>query len=227
MDMTPLSSQMNIRRELGRKSLVASHGLEAITRLILKGIERILFAVLDEATAVTVEEYVVSFFPSFALLYCLRRKSVVSNEVGYLSDFKTKDFKKVVIVGGGPTPFTALHWANVYCGPVVVLDKSGLAKLLSKKLVKRLGIKNIEILNVRGEDYEDYGNCIVSISLYAENKEMIVRRVLENKEGNNVIFLRAFIDEACKSLGKKWKVIEQTSDFRTLVSGPLRSPAIK
>lgn len=218
---------MSIGGERSGEEFLISLPLRRVTRLILKGIERILFAVLDEAAAVTVEEYIVSFFPSFALHYCLRRKSVVSNEVGYLSDFKTKDFKKVVIVGGGPTPFTALHWANVYCGPVVVLDKSGLAKLLSEKLVKRLGIKNIEILNVRGEDYKDYGNCIVSISLYAENKEMIVRRVLENKEGNNVIFLRAFIDEACKSLGKKWEVIEQTSDFRTLVSGPIRSPVTK
>jgi hypothetical protein len=56
---------------------------------------------------------------------------------------------------------------------------------------------------------------------------MILRRVLENGKGNNLIFLRAFIDEECKSWGKKWKVIEQTSDFRTLVSGPIRSPAIK
>jgi hypothetical protein len=227
MDMTPLSSQMNIGGAWGRKRLFASSGLEAISRRILGSIERILFTVLDEAAAITVEEYIVSFFPSFALLYCLRRKSVVSNEVGYLSDFKSENFKKVVIVGGGPTPFTALHWANVYCGPVVVLDKSGLAKLLSEKLVKRLGIKNIEILNVRGEDYKDYGNCIVSISLYAQNKEMIVRRVLENKEGNNVIFLRAFIDEACKSFGKEWKVIAQKAHFHTLVLGPNRSPAIK
>jgi len=217
---------MSMGGEPSGEEFVISPPLRRGTPLILKGIERILFAVLDETRAVTVEEYMVSLFPSFALQYCLRRKSVVSNETRYLSDLKTKDFKKVVIVGGGPAPFTALHWANVYCGPVVVLDKSGLAKLLSEKLVKRLGIKNIEILNVRGEDYKDYGNCIVSISLYAENKEMIVRRVLENREGNNVIFLRAFIDEACKSF-TKWKVIEQTSDFGTLVLGPLHSPAIK
>jgi hypothetical protein len=227
MEMTPLSSQMNIRGECGRKRLFASSGLEAITGRIVGSIERILFTVLDEARAVTVEEYVFSLFPSFALQYCLRRKSVVSNEVSYLSHFKADDFEKVVIVGGGPTPFTALHWANIYPGPIVVLDKNGLAKIFSQKLVKRLGIKNIEILNLSGEDYQDYKNCIVSISLYAQNKEMIVRRVLENKGGNNLIFLRAFAHEEYNALGMEWEVIEQKSDFRTLVLGPNRSPAIK
>lgn len=218
---------MSMGGERSGEEFVISPPLRRVTHLMLKGIERILFTVLDETMAITVEEYIVSFFPSVALEYCLRRKSVVSNEVKYLSDFKTDDLKKVVIVGGGPTPFTALYWANIYPGPIVVLDKNGLAKVLSEKLVKKLGIKNIEILNVRGEDYDDYRNCIVSISLYAENKEMIAKRVLENEEGNNLIFLRAFVDEEYKSLGKEWKVIEQKAHFHTLVLGPVHSPAIK
>jgi hypothetical protein len=79
---------------------------------------------------------------------------------------------------------------------------------------------NQSTLNVKGEDYDGYRNCIVFISLYDEHKEMIAKRVFENEEGNNLIFLRAFVDEEYKSLGKGWKVIEQKSDFHTLVLGP-------
>ena len=162
------------------------------------------------------EEYIVSLFPFLVKEYSLTREFIVFNELKYFN-FKIDNFKKLVMVGGGCLPFTPMFWAKYFTGPIVVLDKSKLATIISKRLIQKLGIKNVEILNLRGEDYDDYKDCIVLIGLHAEDKRMIIKKILENGDGNNVIFVRSFIDEQYNSLGKKWEVIEQNSNFHTLV----------
>jgi len=196
---------------------MAYSGAKKIEHLIFKIMERALFILFDQKNAIVIEEYIVSFFPSLVKEYCLTRQPVVSNELRYVDHYGIKKFEKVVIVGGGSAPFTAMYWANFFKGPIVVLDKSRSAKLFSEKLISKSNITNITILNQRGEDYNGYNNCIVIISLYAENKRGILEKIFENRRGNNMILLRSFFDEQFDSLSNKWEVIEQNSNFHTLV----------
>ncbi|OGW37695.1 MAG: hypothetical protein A2Y97_05575 [Nitrospirae bacterium RBG_13_39_12] len=191
---------------------------EKMRYFLFRFIERGLFLLFNQKNAIMIEEYMVSFFPSLAKEYCLTRETVTSNEIQYLKTLRIENYEAIVIVGGGATPFTAIHWASLYPIPVVVLDKSKLAKEASEKLIRKLGFKNIKIINQYGEDYNGYKNCIIIISLYADNKEMILKKILENAGGKIVIFLRSFIDEQHDSLIKKWQIIDQNANFRTLVT---------
>ncbi len=64
---------------------------------------------------------------------------------------------KVVFVGGGPLPLTAILLAQVYGKHVTIVEKEKEAAVLSAKLCRALGLqKQVSIVNVAAEDFTGY-----------------------------------------------------------------------
>ncbi len=189
--------------------------IENFTYRILK---RSLFFIFSKNTAITLEEYISSLFPFLAKEHCLTRQGFLSNERKAIYGHKIDSFKSITVVGGGAVPFTAIYWAKFFPGPITVLDKDKAAFTLGKRLVKKLGIRNVSFVRQWGETYSEYENNIVAISLYAENKEAILRRVLESKSTRALVILRVFKDEPIDSVGFSWNKVEHGYEFNTLIS---------
>ncbi|MBW2173007.1 MAG: hypothetical protein JRF69_13775, partial [Deltaproteobacteria bacterium] len=166
--------------------------IENVTYRIVK---RSLFLIFKKDTAITLEESVSSLFPFLAKEHCLTRRGFLSNERKAVYGHKINSFKSITVVGGGAVPFTAIYWAKFFPGPITVLDKDKTAFALGKRLVKKLGIENISFIRQWGETYSEYENSIVAISLYAENKDAILRKVLESKSTRALVLLRVFKNE--------------------------------
>ncbi len=187
------------------------------SQIIFSYMETVLRAVMGQNNTIILKEHVASFFPKLVEEYCRARSPVILNEIEYVNGVLENKFQKIVMVGGGPIPFSAIYLAKLHEGPIYVLEKSRLAKIVSTRLIHRLGMKNVKILCGTGEHYDSYKDCVVIISLYAENKNMILKKIFENNQRNNLILLRSFIDEEYGSLGKEFKVIKHGSKVQTLV----------
>ena len=86
-----------------------------IKGFVYKSIKRLLFFFFEKNRAISFEETVYSFFPSLAKEYCRSRQGFLTNERENLLKYTDLDrFKKVVVVGGGSIPFTALFWAEYF-----------------------------------------------------------------------------------------------------------------
>jgi hypothetical protein len=186
--------------------------------LTYRTLKRFLFSIFDKNTAITLEEYISSLFPFLARQHCLTRRGFLSNEREAVYGHKIGGFKSITVVGGGAVPFTAIYWANFFRGPIIVVDKDEAAVTLGKRLVKKLGIQNVSFVREWAESYTDYENSIVTISLYAKNKEAILRKVIESKSTRALVILRVFKDEPITSEGFSWKKVEHGYEFYTLIS---------
>jgi len=188
------------------------------SQIIFSTVERVLRAVMGQNNTIILKEHVASFFPKLVEEYCRAREPVILNEIEYLSGILENRFQKIVMVGGGPIPFSAIYLAKLHDGAICVIEKSRLAKIVSTRLIHRLGIKNVKIVCGAGEDFDNYKDCVVIISLYAENKKMILKKINANGQRNNLILLRSFIDEDYGSSGQEFDVIEHGPNVHTLVT---------
>ena len=190
--------------------------------MFLSPLETALRAVMGTNNAITLKEHIASFFPKWVEKYCRARAPVILNEIEYARGALENKFQKIVIVGGGPIPFSAIYLARIHDGPIFVLEKLRSAQILSTRLVHRLKLKNVKILHGLGEDYEGYKDCVVIITLYAVNKKDILEKILGNGQRNNLVLLRSFFDEDYDYLGREFQVIEHGPNVRTLVipAGP-------
>jgi len=187
------------------------------SQIIFSTMETVLHTVIGQNNTIILKEHVASFFPKLVEKYCRARAPVILNEIEYLNGVLENKFQKIVMVGGGPIPFTAIYLAKLHDVSIYVLERSRLAKIVSTRLIHRLGIKNVKILCSAGEDYDNYKDCVVIISLYAENKKIILEKILENGQRNNRILLRSFTDEDYGSLGQEFEVVEHGPRVQTLV----------
>jgi len=189
--------------------------MDNLTYRVLK---RFLFSIFDKDTAITLEEYISALFPFLARQHCLTRQGFLSNEREAVYGYGIDSFKSITVVGGGAVPFTALYWASFFPGPITVVDKDKAAVTLGKRLATKLGMQNVSFVRQWGETYAEYEDSIVTISLYAKNKEAILRKVLENKGAGALVVLRVFNDEPIAFEGVSWQKVEHGYEFHTLIS---------
>jgi hypothetical protein len=193
----------------------------SISRFVYRILNKILLGLLGRNAGVAAVEYVASVWPALGRVYCGTREPLVRAECNFFlaSDvFDVRDIQKVIVVGGGAVPVTAMHWAGRFDGPIVVLEKNRLTTMLCKRFVRKRGLQNIQVLCLDGEAYEDYDNSIVLFSLHVTNKAFIVDKVLAAGMGKSAVCVRISADEQLDSTAANWRTIEEYRNFKVVAA---------
>jgi hypothetical protein len=193
-----------------------SQQFDKMIRPVYRGTDRALHAILGRNTGVAALEFVSAFIPPFSKIYCATRERLVRPEFEFFQHqevLRSEHFHKVVMVGGGAIPITAMYWASHCNLPVIVLEKGRITSRLCRRQLKRHGLKNASVLCVYGEDYDCYANSIVLISLHATNKSQIVSKVMESRADKKAISVRALKNEELDGIGIGWVIVRQYRDF--------------
>jgi len=88
----------------------------------------------------------------------------------------------VVEVGCGAIPFVPIYLEQHIDKKFLLIEKSMVARNCAKRFFDSMGFGKINVICCGGEDYTDFDDALVIISLHTENKKHILDRVL-NKMG--------------------------------------------
>lgn len=90
--------------------------------------------------------------------------------------------KKVLFIGGGPLPLTAILLAKDCEVDCDVIEKNKEYAILSEQVIKKLGIENIKVINIEALDYGGYADYdLVIISALSQSnvlsKESLINQI--------------------------------------------------
>ncbi|MGI6423989.1 MAG: nicotianamine synthase family protein [Tepidanaerobacteraceae bacterium] len=121
-------------------------------------------------------------------LYGIYYKNIVKNEVK-LAGIKNSD--KVLCIGGGPIPSTAIEVANLTDAQVHVIDMDGNAVQCARNLVKRLGLHHkIVVDQGRGEEVDITPYNVIHVALQVTPKEDVLEHIWSNSKVGDRIIVR-------------------------------------
>lgn len=121
-------------------------------------------------------------------IYEIYYRNIVRDEIE-LAEIKSND--KILCIGGGSIPCTAMEIANHTKAKVDVIDIDSKAVYISKAVVKRMGFGNqIQIKKAKGEDIdvEDYN--VIHIALQVTPKEEVVKNIWDRSKLGTKIVVR-------------------------------------
>ena len=188
-------------------------------RFVYRTLNTVLTRIFGRYGGVAVLEYAAALSPTLRRLYCASREPLVRAECDHFliaEQIQIQDYEKVVMIGGGALPVTAIHWAGRFEGPIVVLEKNRLTTLLCKKLIRKLGLGNVQVVCQDGAAYEEYDNSIVLFSLHVTNKPLVVSRVLGCGDNKQAICVRVTGEERFDNDLVKWRTIMEYENFKVL-----------
>jgi len=196
---------------------------EVPSRSSLIAFERVgllLARLLGGDRGVGVFEFLCSLSPALTRFYCLSREPLLRSEYDCMASSSGglgQEGLKVVMVGGGPVPATAIYWAERFDGPIVVLEKSSRRVRRSRKLLERLGFKNVEVVCTTGESYDGYANSITLLSLFLTHKTQIADRALQSA-GRQTVCVRVRHGESFDADPSRWRTVKSTDSFEVVVA---------
>jgi nicotianamine synthase len=122
--------------------------------------------------------------------------NLISLEIDCISYFQDRKNLKVVFVGGGAMPLSAIILAAKFEISSVVLEIDDKAINLAKNLIKKLGLSNkIKIMKARGEDFNYFNFNLIFLAVMAgvneESKLKILRRINKTASKKSLIMARS------------------------------------
>lgn len=169
------------------------------------------------------QEIIISCFEKGFENFYNKWKIVPEREFIYLSencDLNTID--KVIIIGAGAIPYTAIFFAKQLNKPVYVIEKNPLASLACSNLLHKLNLKAVKVIKVSGQHYHDYANSLVIISLHASPKEKILEKVF-NCHNHNIVVIRqplsssSHLYDRISLNGLRYACVKHNLDFVSLI----------
>ena len=200
-------------------AMIRSRG-RRVSGLAFALLERLLIRVLGRNQGVGTLEALCSWVPSLTRLYCLSREPLLRVEYDHVAaelDGQTATRRKVVIVGGGTIPVTAIYWATRFDGRIIVLEKLPRTAQRSRQVLKRLGLEHLEVISTEGEAYDDYVDSVALLSLHLTNKLQIANRALESP-GRQTVCVRVLPDDGFDSESTRWQTIQRYAEFSVCVA---------
>ena len=127
-----------------------------------------------------------SKYDSLIKLYSLYYRNIVEKEI-QLANVKSCD--KVLCIGGGSIPCTAIEIANQTNAHIHVLDIDESAVECARHVIEKLGLhEKITVINGKGQDIDIGPYDVVHLALQVSPKEEVLKNVWEkSKEGNRII----------------------------------------
>ena len=127
-----------------------------------------------------------SHFNIFISLYEVYYKRIVVKELK-LADIKNSD--RILCIGGGSIPCTALALASQTNAKIHVIDMDNDAVKSARHLVKKLGLSNqISITKDKGEEIDISSYNVIHIALQVTPKEEVLKHIWnQSKKGNKIL----------------------------------------
>lgn len=125
--------------------------------------------------------------------FMARWQSVPSQEFECLRRHVFLDkIRKVVVVGAGALPYTAVFFARKLGCPVFGLEESPFCCLAALRSLHSLNAKGCDVRVVRlsGENYTDYRDALVIINLQVRRKNMVLQQVLKYGNASTSMVIR-------------------------------------
>jgi precorrin-6B methylase 2 len=138
-----------------------------------------------------IEEVFLSLFTeSFEYFY--REWEVLPEiELVFLSKrYDLSKIDKVVVVGAGAIPYTAIFFSQRINKPVYAIEKNVLAYFASLRLLRRLKISTIKVVHGLAQLHHDYGNSLIIITLHTLSKQMVLDQVMGSDRGSRIVVIR-------------------------------------
>lgn len=141
-------------------------------------------------------------------LYGLYYRNIVKKEIK-LANVRSCD--KVLCIGGGSIPCTAIELASQTNAQVHVIDIDHRAVECAKNVILKLGLdKKITVINGKGQEIDIEPYDVVHVALQVCPKEEVLKNIWEKaKEGNRIIVrmprktLRSFYSNITEEFIKK------------------------
>jgi protein-L-isoaspartate O-methyltransferase len=133
-------------------------------------------------------EYLGAVFPKSLCFFALYYNNLVDREIGRAA-ISQKD--RVLCIGGGPLPYTAIRIASMTKAKVTVVDMDKRAVRCAERIVRRLKLHNY--INVKTGDaqcMEIFGYDVVHIAFQVHPKERILQNILAKNTGSIRIIIR-------------------------------------
>lgn len=154
----------------------------------------------------------------------MRWKAVPANELQYLQhNFDLRAIKKIVLIGGGAIPYTAIFLSKIINPEVfVIVEKNIISSLAAARLLKKLNLTHLKVVNINGEDYSEYGDSLIIVSLQATGRQRIVNKIL-TESADNILIIRQPLSkgkrvfETVSLNGFRCAIIKQEPDFESIV----------
>ena len=122
----------------------------------------------------------------FYLLTTLYYKNIIKREVR-LAEIKPDD--KILCIGGGPCPYTAIMLHQLTGAAVTVADNNTACVKKAANLIKRLGLDHaISIVCCEGEAIDCTGYTVIHLALQVSPKGKVLNHLLA-RAGSGVKFL--------------------------------------
>lgn len=127
-----------------------------------------------------------SKFNPLIKLYSLYYRNIVKREIR-LANVRSCD--KVLCIGGGSIPCTAIEFANQTNANIHVIDMDSNAVECARNVVFKLGLnEKITVINGKGQEIDIEPYDVVHVALQVSPKEDVLRNIWErSKEGNRII----------------------------------------
>ena len=135
----------------------------------------------------------------FLRFYKKLSKNVVEKSI--INEIKMANISKndkILHIGCGPFPSTALYLKKFTNARIVTIDKRFLAVKLAKKYITNKKIKDIDIFHAAGESFPMNGFDIVIITSCVTPIEKVLKNIFENSNKN------------CKVICRELKYIKNT-----------------
>ncbi len=133
-------------------------------------------------------EMICSRYQKLARWYCKPYEQVVEREIG-LAKMEKED--RVLNIGCGAIPFTAILIAQKTKAMVTAMDKNPLAIARARHCIESLGLSHqIRVHEGDGKDCASFDHSVIVVALQAEPKEEILRNLMRPKGKEARILMR-------------------------------------
>ncbi|NLY61136.1 MAG: hypothetical protein GX054_06525 [Clostridiales bacterium] len=131
-------------------------------------------------------EKICSKYDVLVELYCLYYRGIVKNEIALAN---IRNWDRVLCIGGGSIPSTAIEIAKQTKAQVHVVDIDSKAVKSARNVVSRLNLQEkITVFNARGQDIDIEPYDVIHIAQQVSPKEEVLENIWEkSREGNRII----------------------------------------
>ncbi len=137
------------------------------------------------------QEVVVSFFKKGFENFYNKWKILPEKEFIYLSEnYDLNKIDRIVVIGGGAIPYSAIFFNRQLQKPTYVIERNRLAYFACSRLIHRLNLKSLKVIKGSAENFHDYINSLIIISLHTHIKQKILEHILKRSNHNNIIIIR-------------------------------------
>ncbi len=120
-------------------------------------------------------------------------KRMPEKEFIHLSQhYDLSSIEKVIVVGAGAVPFTALYFSRQLRKPVYAIERNPISYFACLRLVRRLNATGISVVKESGELYRGYENSLVVIVLHTRLKQHVLDKAMA---GNSIVIVRVPLTE--------------------------------